>query len=167
MIFRERGKGGERERTSQKCLKAKNPYSSKKSHSSKKSKGCSQSMLNKKENLEILLTLQSLFYIVHISIHTHTHSKQNLFNGKTILQDTKCCYFLISSLLYFFHYHLAPFYLFPPEITTLLSMSMSPYFCSIPPLPNLPPPAVLLLSIYESVPIFLVSSACSLDSTYG
>ena len=53
----------------------------------------------------------------------------------------------------------------PHTITTLLSLSTSP-FCSIPPPPNRPPTNCHLLSIYESVPIFLVSSVCSLDPTY-
>ena len=68
----------------------------------------------------------------------------------------------------FFHYHLVPLY--PPEITTLLSMSWVLFpFCSIPSTPNHPHPAPTschLLSIYESVFVLLVSSVCSLDSTY-
>ena len=39
-------------------------------------------------------------------------------------------------------------------------------FCSIPPPLSPYPLAVIPLSIYESVPIFTVSSVCSLDSTY-
>ena len=61
-----------------------------------------------------------------------------------------------------------------PTITTLLSVSISPFsfrtFCLVPPplppSPFLPPGAVRLLSIYESVSIFFVSSVCSLDSSY-
>ena len=69
----------------------------------------------------------------------------------------------------FFHYHLVPYNPFPPEITTLLFMSMSPFSfllghsTSSPTSPQL---AVILLLIYQSVPIFLVSSVYSLDSTY-
>ena len=48
-------------------------------------------------------------------------------------------------LLYFFHYHLPPLHPLPPAITTLFSMSKSP-FSLIPPPAN-PLTAVSLLSI--------------------
>ena len=71
------------------------------------------------------------------------------------------------SLLYFFPLPFSP--LIAPAITTLLSVSMSPFafllnsFMMRPLSPSL---AVILLSIYASVPIFLRSSVSSLDSTY-
>ena len=69
--------------------------------------------------------------------------------------------FLIQSLLYFFHYYLVPLHpTLPSNHHTVIyvheSFLLFP-FCSIPPL------AAILLSIYESVHIFPVSS---LDSTY-
>ena len=63
---------------------------------------------------------------------------------------------------------LSPLKLPPPAITTLVHV-MSPFpFLLHPstPSPSPRPLAVILLSIYESVPISLVSSVCSLDSTY-
>ena len=59
----------------------------------------------------------------------------------------------------------SPYTSLPPAVT-LLSMSMSPFsFLLNLSTPN-PPPAVTPLSIYESVPIFLVCSVCSLESTH-
>ena len=78
--------------------------------------------------------------------------------------------FLINSLLlYFFHYHFFPLYtLLCPAITTLLSMSMSPFFssCLIPPPPNCLTAQICQPAISESVSILLVSSICSLDYTW-
>ena len=51
-----------------------------------------------------------------------------------------------------------------PTIAPLLSMSMGPFSYLLNPSPA--PWAVILLSVYESVSILLVSSVCSLDSTY-
>ena len=61
-----------------------------------------------------------------------------------------------------------PYSLLPPALTTRLSMSMTPFsFLLNPATPNFPPPlAAILLSTYESVPIFLVSAVYSLDPTY-
>ena len=49
-----------------------------------------------------------------------------------------------------------------------LFLSFFSFFCSIPPSPPVPQSltAVSLLFIYESVSVLLVSSVCSLDSTY-
>ena len=68
-------------------------------------------------------------------------------------------------VLYFFHYHLVLLYSVSPAITTPLSMSMSPFsFLLNPSIPlTTPTPVVILLSLYESAPIFLVSSVYSLD----
>ena len=58
--------------------------------------------------------------------------------------------------------------LIPPAITILVSVSMSAFAFLLNPSTTytLPPSlAVILLTIYESVPIFLVSSVSSLDST--
>ena len=67
-------------------------------------------------------------------------------------------FFLIQSLLYFFHYHLVPLYPPPtPAVTTLLSMSMSPFsFLLSRSTPHPTPLAVVLLSICESVSVLLV-----------
>ena len=56
----------------------------------------------------------------------------------------------------------------PPAITILASVSMSAFAFLLNPYTTytlLPSLAVLLLTVYESVPIFLVSSVSSLDST--
>ena len=68
----------------------------------------------------------------------------------------------------FFHYHLVPFY--PPPTCdhhtvvhvheSFFLFAQYPYHISSPALP------VILLSINEYVSILLVSSVCSLDSTY-
>ena len=90
-------------------------------------------------------------------------------NSKQDVWSPMINYFLfIWSLLYFFHYHLVSLYPCPPAIPTLLSMSVSPFSFLLNPSTRLPPSPTIchLLSIYESVPIFLVSSVCSLDSTY-
>ena len=72
---------------------------------------------------------------------------------------------LFLSSLYFSHYHLVPCTLLPPAITTLLSMTMSPLFLFVQSLFAPPTPDVSLLSIYESVSIFLVSAVFSSDFT--
>ena len=77
-------------------------------------------------------------------------------------------YFLLKNiLLYYFPLPFSP--LRPLTlITTLPPVSTNSFFlfaCSPSP-PNLLPHSGHLLSIYESVPIFLVTSVCSLDSTY-
>ena len=53
-----------------------------------------------------------------------------------------------------------------PTITTLLSMSLTSFFLFAPSLYHLNPQSCHLLSVYEPVSILLVSSVCSLDSTY-
>ena len=55
--------------------------------------------------------------------------------------------------------------LIPPAITTLVSVSMRAFACLLNPSTTYPLPpslAVILLSVYESVPIFHVSSVSSL-----
>ena len=92
------------------------------------------------------------------------------FWWKGKLQRSNDIYFIIILIvIVFFHYHLVPLDTLPPAIATLLSMTISPLFLFAPSfhlLTSSSPLAVILLSIYESVPIFLVSSLCSLDSTY-
>ena len=68
----------------------------------------------------------------------------------------------------YFHYHLVPL-LSPPHhhhyvvVHVHESFFVSALsFCHVP----LPPKAVSLLSVFESVSILLVSSICSLDFTY-
>ena len=62
------------------------------------------------------------------------------------------------------------FFLPPPAMSTLLSMSMSLFSFLLDHSTLWPPPsnpwAVILLSIYKSVCIFLAGSVCSLDFTY-
>ena len=54
----------------------------------------------------------------------------------------------------------------PPAITTLLSMSMSPFSFPLYPSTLIPLPiAAILFSIYESLFVLIVSSVCLLDST--
>ena len=76
-------------------------------------------------------------------------------------------YFLNLIFIVFFYYHLVTIYPKPLAIPTLLSMSWVLFhFTSIPPPPNHSPTSYHLLSIYESIPIFIVSSVYSLDSIY-
>ena len=83
-------------------------------------------------------------------------------------------FFFFLFLLFFkfnlyciFYYHLVTIYPKPLAIPTLLSMSWVLFhFTSIPPPPNHSPTSYHLLSIYESIPIFIVSSVYSLDSIY-
>ena len=75
---------------------------------------------------------------------------------------------VISFLIFivFFHCHLVPLYNLPQSPHCCPSSLVLFPFCSIPPSPHLPTIAVILLSIYESLSIFFVSSVCSSDSTY-
>ena len=80
---------------------------------------------------------------------------------------TDFLFYIIYTFIVFFHYCLSPLYPCPTTIATLLSVFTSLFpFCSIPLFPNWHPRAVSLLSIYESVSVFLVSSVYLLDSTY-
>ena len=72
-------------------------------------------------------------------------------------------YFFKNFYCIFFHYHLVPLY-HPPRSPQCCPRPWVLYpFCSIPPPLSL---AGVLLSIHESVSILLVTSVCSLDSTY-
>ena len=90
----------------------------------------------------------------------------------TFFQFIICIFYFISFLTILLCYFLqSPYTPLPAKIPTLLSMSMFPFsFCSSPPPPYLPLPLAVTLSchpvIHESVSILLVSSVCSLDSTY-
>ena len=97
---------------------------------------------------------------------TCAHSTNNCL---IFLFSSSCCW-TNSFLLYYFYYHLVFLYPpphHPPAITIPLSMTMDSFpFLFNPSKPTFPLAlAVLLLSIYESVSILLVSSVCSLDST--
>ena len=71
-----------------------------------------------------------------------------------------CVCDFLKPLLYFFHYHLVSLYPSPSSNHhTVVHVHESFFpFCSIPPPPSLTPPplAVILLSIYGSVPIICV-----------
>ena len=78
----------------------------------------------------------------------------------------------VQRLIFFYFYWIFFITIVSPYTAPQQSPHCYPYpwvlfpFCSIPLPSHIPPPAVILLSIYESVPIFLVSSVCSSDSTY-
>ena len=76
-------------------------------------------------------------------------------------------FFLISSLLPFFPLSFSP--LIPPPTSnhhTVVHVHESFFFLLGPSTPNLPAPLTgILLPIYESVSVLLISSVCSLDST--
>ena len=76
--------------------------------------------------------------------------------------------FFKKYLLHFFHYHLVPLYPPPRHNHHTVVHVHESFFLFALPLHSLTSPhlAVILLSICESVSIFLVSSVCSLDSTY-
>ena len=75
---------------------------------------------------------------------------------------------IVYFLLYIVHYYLTPLYPASPKIITLFFVSMSPFSFSAQCLHSQHPSsrAVSLFSIYESVSVLLVSSVCSLDTTY-
>ena len=78
------------------------------------------------------------------------------------------CIFLVF-IVFFSCYHLVPLYFPSPSNHHIVDCDESFFLFaqSLHPLTSPPPLAVILLSIYESVFNFLISSVCSLDSTYG
>ena len=118
----------------------------------------------------------------HLQYHNKEFVKQfmlqwnNVQSGNVMtLKDVQDTLFFIA----FFHYHLSTLYPLPPP--SIPSPLQRPHCCLCPwvlslfslllntSIPNPQPPtprAVSLLCSYESVSILLVSSVCSLDSTY-
>ena len=103
-----------------------------------------------------------------------------LVNGITQISGAHHLYSVVCSSSYVsFHHHLLPKPSFTSPHLSVPWLSPHCYLCPwgfslfflfdsvLPsPLTQPPPTAVSLLSIYESVSILLVSSFCSLDSTY-
>ena len=104
---------------------------------------------------------QTLRFIFSLNIKASFYISYSKNMGKFSNHFLGPFFLFLNNKLYFFYYHLSPLYLPSPTITTLLSMSIF--------LNSLPSPfsgVVSLLSVYESISILLVSTVCSLDSTY-
>ena len=119
------------------------------------------------------VSISSYYIALYLLDRPHILENQVVeFAEKAILTLTfKINYFLIFFLgfqCFFSHYHLVPLYPTPchnHHTVVQVHDSFCP-FCSSPPSPPLPHFCIHAALCLESVSILLVSSVCSLDSTY-
>ena len=119
--------------------------------------------------MSILCVRHSEWYYVYKTSQVHAAWGLYCTGKKHTIHETKPLPFFKKKEIFIF---------FPLPFSPLIpaSFQQSPHcctcpwvlftFCYNPSTPNLPRLAVIPLSIYESVPIFLIGPVCSLDSIY-